>query len=458
MDTHAGTLAPRAGRLPEARTLMRIALPMMGGSIIETLYNLTDAFFLGKLGTAEVGAPSISFNIVFFLIVFGSGLSGAGTTLIAQSRGKGDPARMNHYMNQLASLLAVASLALVAVGVLLAGPILRLLATPEDIYGHALTYMRIVFTGVPFMFAYFVLQSSFTAIGKTMTPLRVHLMAVAVNVLLDPILIFGLGPVPAFGVAGAALATVLSQAVGAALSLAVLIRGRDGLKLRRSAMKPEPAAWGLLLRIGLPSSLGQGVSAFGFTVIQGVVNSFGTATVAAFGVGNRIMHLFDIPTHGLAQATTSLVGKAMGSRDHAAVSRTVKSALSLIVLFELPLLVLAFFFGGDLVRLFVNDPEAIRLGDIMFKVVNPSLLLFGLYMALTGTFQGAGDTKVIMVLSVVRLWVIRVPLAYGLAWLTDLGPMSIWLAMFVSNFLTAVAGMLYFKAGRWKKALDPDEV
>jgi Na+-driven multidrug efflux pump len=223
-------------------------------------------------------------------------------------------------------------------------------------------------------------------------------------------------------------------------------------------MKPTARAWGLLLRIGLPASIGQGLSAFGFTVMQGVVNTFGTSAIAAFGVGNRLMNMFDIPTHGIASATTSLVGRAMGAKDHGMVLRIVRAALISVVVLEIPLLGLSVLFGGDLVRLFVSDPEAIRLGDIMFKVVSPSLLMFGLYFALTGAFQGAGDTKVILVLAILRLWVLRVPMAYFLAFNTSLGPLSIWIAMFASNFLTAAAGMVYFKLGRWKRALDPDGI
>lgn len=437
---------------------MKIALPVMGGSAIEALYNLTDAFFLGKLGTAEIGAPSIAFSIVFFFVIFGMGLSGAGTTLIAQSRGKGDPARMNHYANQLASMLALVSLIAAGLGVALSPYVLRLLGTPPEVYVHARTYLGIVLTGLPFMFAYFALQSSFTAIGDTVTPLLVHLAAVALNALMDPLLIFGLGPIPRLGVAGAALATVLSQGLGAALSLAVLVKGKGGLRLTMREMRPHGKSWGMLLRIGLPSGIGQALSALGFTVMQGVVNRFGTATIAAFGIGNRMFNMLDIPTFGIANATTALVGQALGAKDANSARRTVRSALILIVIMELPVLALAMGFGGDLVRVFVNDPEVIRLGDIMFKVITPSLLMFGLYMALTGAFQGAGDTKVIMLLSIARLWLIRLPLAYALAYVTDLGPYTVWIAMFVSNALTALAGGIYFKAGRWKRALNPDEV
>lgn len=428
---------------------------MMLGSVIETLYNLTDAFFLGKLGTAQVGAPSIAFNIVFFLIIFGNGLAGAGTTLIAQLAGRGDRQRMNHYLNQMASLLLVVSLGLAATGLLIARPILILLNTPPEVMGYALSYMRIVFLGVPFVFVYFVLQASFTAIGDTKTPVRVHLAAVGLNVILDPLLIYGVGPFPVLGVSGAAIATVVSQAAGAILALRVLVRGKDGLRLQASLMPPDMASWTTMLRIGLPASIGQGISAFGFTVLQGVVNTFGTAAIAAFGVGNRLMNMFDIPVHGLASATTSLVGRALGAGDQQKAGRVVRSSLILVVTFEVPLLALSVLFGGDLVRLFVNDPEAVRLGDLMFKVVSPSLLMFGLYFALSGAFQGAGDTKVILALSIIRLWIIRVPLAYWLAYRTTLGPLSIWIAMFASNFSTALAGFVWYRLGRWKRALDP---
>ncbi len=439
-------------------TLLAIALPMMLGSAIESLYNLTDAFFLGRLGLAEVGAPSIGFTIVFFLTVFGTGLSGAGTTLIAQSRGRRDSVKMSHYLNQMTSLLFVASFVLAGFGIAVVGPILRLLATPAAVYGFALSYMRIIFLGIPFTFIYFALQSSFTAVGDSATPIRVHLIAVGLNVALDPLLIFGLGPVPALGVPGAALATIVSQAVGALLSLLVLRRGREGMRLNRSAMSPDPKAWRLLVSIGLPASIGQGLSAFGFTVLQGVVNMFGLSAIAAFGVGNRLMNMFDIPIYGIAGGTTSLVGRAIGARDERLADRVVHMALLMVVLFEVPLLALSMLYGGDLVRLFVSDPEAVRLGDLMFKVVSPSLLMFGLYFPLNGAFQGAGDTRVIMVLSVFRLWVIRVPLAYALAYWTTMGPLSIWIAMFASNALTAAIGGIWFRMGHWRHALDPDRL
>ncbi len=435
------------------RRILGIAAPAMAGSLVETLYNLTDAFFLGKLGASEISAPSVSTSLVFFLIIFATGLSGAGTTLIAQVKGRGDEERMNFYMNQTAVILLAASAILTLAGLVFSRPVLLLLNTPPDILGPALTYLRIVFCGMPFMFSYFLLQSSFSAIGDTVTPLKVHLVAVLANLALDPLLIFGLGPLPALSVAGAAIATVASQGLGAVLSLRILIRGRSSLRLRTSLLRPDPKAAALILRIGLPSSVGQALSALGFTVLQGVVNLFGTGAIAAFGVGNRLIGLFDLPARGLSVATTVLVGQALGARDEKSAGRVVRSALRLCLFLVGPPLAASVLFGGHLVRLFVDDPEAVAVGDVMFKVVAPSVLFFCLYLVLTGAFQGAGDTRIIMILSVLRLWVVRVPLAYALAFLAGMGPMSIWVAMFVSNLSTAAAGFAWFRAGTWRKAL-----
>jgi len=219
-------------------------------------------------------------------------------------------------------------------------------------------------------------------------------------------------------------------------------------------MRPRAATFRLFMRIALPASIGDGISALGFTALQGAVNAFGASAIAAFGVGNRIVGLFDLPAQGFAGATTALVGQAIGAGDPPLARRTVRVALLGCLAFLTPPLVLAFFRGSDFVRFFVADPEAMRLGDIMFKIVSPSVLLFGLYYVVMGAFRGAGATRIVMALAIIRLWGIRIPLAYALARIARLGPVSIWYAMFVSNAGTAFAGIVYYLRGPWEKALE----
>ena len=448
------------------RQLLRIALPLMAGNLVQTLYNLTDTYFLGKLGSAELSAPTIAFPIIFFLILFGIGLSMAGTTLIAQAKGKAlgmsvekeEQEKVDFYLGQSTVILMATALILSAAGLLVAEPLLKLLKTPAEVYDFTRDYMNIIFAGMPFMFGFLVLQSGMQGIGRTTVPLILQVVTVAINIGLDPLLIFGAGPFPAMGVRGAAIATVIARGIGSTIAFVILFRGRYGIQLRLENLRPHRQSIGLLLRIGLPSSFGQAASALGFTVLQGIVNSFGPAVIAAFGVGNRLINLFNMPAMGISRATTTLVGQNLGAGDPKRARETVLLGIILIQSFLMPAMILTFFYGSSFVRFFIDDPETMRYGAELFRVVAPSVVLFGFFHAVTGALQGAGDTRPIMYLNIARLWLLRVPVAYLLAFVIGIGPGAIWWGMFVSNMVTAIAGLLYLKRGTWIQALDSREV
>ncbi len=444
--------------LTQLKPLMRIALPLMAGNLVQTLYNLTDAFFLGKLGKAELSAPTIAFPIIFFLILFGIGLSMAGTTLIAQSHGKGSRERVDFYLGQSTTILLVTAVLIALVGIFLSGPLLMLLQTPANVFDFTRDYMLIVFAGLPFMFGFIVMQSAMQGIGRTVVPLVIQVITVALNIGLDPLFIYGIGIFPSWGVQGAATATVIARAIGSFLAFYILLQGRYGMQLKLQNMRPKLQSVRLFLKIGLPSSFGQAVSALGFTVLQGLVNSFGTAVIAAFGVGNRLIGMFNMPAMGISRATTSLVGQRLGAKDPEGARQVVIISICVIQAFLLPAMTLTFFFGSSFIRFFVDDPQTMHYGAQLFRVVAPSVVLFGFFHATVGAFQGAGDTKPVMYLNIARLWALRLPVAYGLAYVVGIGPGSIWWAMFVSNMVTAVIGLYYFHTDRWLNALDPDDV
>lgn len=440
------------------KRLITLAIPIMAGNFLQTLYNLADTYFLGKLGKVAVSAPSIAFNIIFFLIVFGFGFSSAGTTLISQAKGKQDQDKINFYLGQTTFIMTICSILIAVAGVLLTAPLLRLLQVPEEVYSYTFTYMRIIFYGVPFMFMGFILQGSLQGIGDSITPLLVQTATVILNILLDPLLIFGWGPVPALGVSGAAYATVFSQMVASGISWYILLKGRKGMKLLAANMRPKRDAIRLILRIGVPSSLGQGFSALGFTVLQGIVNSFGTAVIAAFGVGNRIISLFNMPAQGLAQANAVLVGQNLGAKNREGAKQVVMQALITTFVFITLGMSLTFFRGNGFVKFFVDDPEVLAHGKVLFRIVSPSVVFFNLFTIIIGAFQGGGDTKPIMVLNIVRLWGIRVPFAYLLGHILAFGPQGIWISMFLSNCIVALTGFILYSRGRWMDKLNPDSV
>ncbi len=430
----------------------------MLNNLLQMLLNLADAFYLGKLGAAAVSAPTISFNLIFFLVVFGMSFGMAGTTLIAQSKGKGDRERVDFYLGQTTTVLMSMSVVIATVGVTLGGSILRLMQVPEDAFEFTRQYMTIIFAGMPIMFVGFILRSALQGVGNSVTPLIVQSIAIGLNLILDPLVIFGIGPFPRLEVAGAAYATVFSRLVASIVALSILVRGRRGIRLQLRHMKPDWHAIKRLASIGLPASIGQGLSAFGFTVLQGVVNTFGTAVVAAFGIGNRIVGLFNMPALGFSQATTALVGQRLGAKRKDQAVTVVKQSVITIAIFIVSGMTLTFFFGSSFIRFFVSDPEVVQHGATMFRIISMSVVLFALFTVTIGAFQGGGDTKPVMFLNIGRLWGLRLPVAYLLAIVLNWGPDGIWWSIFFSNLVTAVAGFLVLRRGRWLSKINPDAI
>ncbi|MBL7007341.1 MAG: MATE family efflux transporter, partial [Spirochaetia bacterium] len=257
------------------------------------LYNLADTYFLGKLGSGALAAPSISFSVIFFMIIFGSGFSMAGTTLISQAKGKGDREKVDFYVSQTFLMMVILSVLIMIAGLTGSNLILIALQVPDNIISNVSVYLKIIFLGMPFMFMSFVLRATLQGIGDSLTPLKIQIVTVVINIILDPLLIFGLGPFPELGVAGAAIATVIARFISMVAAIYILFSGKKGIRIRVKYLKPERKAWGLIMRIGLPSAIGGGISALGFSVLQGVVNTFGTPVIAAFGIGNRVIGLFN---------------------------------------------------------------------------------------------------------------------------------------------------------------------
>lgn len=440
------------------KNLILLALPIMGTNFLQTLYNLADTYFLGRLGKEELSAPSVSFNIIFFLILFGSGFAMAGTTLISQAKGRGDSDRVDFYASQTFTVILAMSVVISLLGIVFTEPVLKLLQVPAELMGLASVYLRLIFIGMPFMFISFVFRAVLQGIGDSMTPLILQLITVVLNIVLDPIFIFGLGPVPAMGVKGAAIATVLSRSVNSIISLFILVSGNKGVRLRLSYMVPQMEALRKLVSIGLPSSIGGSVAALGFTVLQGIVNTFGASVIAAFGISGRIIALFNMPAQGISQATAVMVGQYLGAKDSDGASHVVRFGVETISVFIVIGMSITFFFGNLVTGFFINEPEVIAYGAELFRVVSISVVFFSLFTVINGAFQGGGDTRPIMVFNIIRLWGIRVPLAYILSTTLGMGPSGIWWAMFLSNFVVSIANFILYSTGRWKYRLDPDTI
>jgi putative MATE family efflux protein len=321
-----------------------------------------------------------------------------------------------------------------------------------DVYDGALGFMRVAFLGLVFTFAFFVFQAIMRSIGRATVPVFIVLGTVIGNFVLDPLLIFGWGPVPAFGVMGAAMATLAMQAMASIIGLVILRRGQHGIHVHWADFKPDVAHVKRAFGLGLPASIEMSSRAFSLMLMTFLVTSFGTQTLASYGIGSNIFQVVIIQAVGLSMAVSALAGQNIGAGniDRAAAIGRLGGGLGFGVLTCFG--VLAFFFAHPLVAFFVpHDQGVIDEGARYLHVMALSWGFLGIQFAVSGMFRASGNMVINMVLTIVSAWVIQLPVAYVLSKHTSLGAEGIFWSLPITNVLTASIMAAVFLQGGWRK-------
>jgi putative MATE family efflux protein len=460
----APTGPARRGRVRDATqgpilgVLIALAVPIVAANVLQSLYQLIDTFWVGRLGADAVAAVSLSFPITFLMISAGGGLSIAGAILVAQSFGAGDRRATDHAAGQTLLVVGVVSTVLSLAGYFLSGPLVAFFRPTPSVTDMAVGYLKVSFLGLVAIFVYFVFQALLRGVGDVKTPLIVVGGTVVLNFFLDPLLILGWGPVPAFGVVGAAWATIGSQGLAGAVGLLILFSGRYGIHVRLADLLPDRELVLRILRLGIPSSVEQSARALGLTVMMLLVSSFGTTAIASYGIGARILSFVIIPAMGLSMATSTVVGQNVGARkDDRAIGSARLSMVAAFVALSGAGAVL-WVLAGPIVAGFVpGEPEVIGLGTHFLHIMAPTFGLFGLQMVMGGALAGAGNTMASMMLSLLSFWVMRFPVAWILAVPAGLGPDGVFWSFPVSNVLAGGVALAWFMRGNWIKRVVDDE-
>lgn len=435
---------------PITPALLQLAWPVMLSNLFQTVYNLVDTLWLGRLGKVAVAAPTIAWPLVFLMISLGAGVTIAGTALVAQYTGARRYEEANHAAGQVFSFTAILALVLAAGGALAARPLMLLMGAGPDLLGSATTYLRIIYAGIPAMFGMFIVTALLNGIGDTVTPMKLMGISVGLNILLDPLLIFGWGPFPEWGIAGAAYATVISRGGIAIVGLWLLFSGRVGLHLRPRHLLLRVETVRQIVTIGAPASLGQSGTAIGFSIMTGILARFGTAVVSAFGIGNRVISIALMPAMGLGQATATMVGQNLGAEEPGRAERVAWTGMGISTGFLVLAAIATYILRASIVHLFITDPEVIELGARMFAVVAVAFPFMGILQVVIGTYQGAGHTVYSMSFALFRLWALRIPLVYLLGFTWGMRADGVWWAMFGSNLGASVVSLAFFLTGNWK--------
>jgi putative MATE family efflux protein len=437
-------------RGPIARSLLLLAWPVMLSNLFQTIYNLVDTLWLGRLGKVAIAAPTLSWPLVFFMISIGAGVTIAGTALVAQYTGANRHEEANHAAGQVFTFTGILAVLLGIVGFFAARPLIIAMGAGPDLLDSASSYLRIVYAGIPAMFGMFVVTALLNGVGDTVTPMKLMGLSVALNTILDPLLIFGWGPFPAWGVSGAAVATVFSRGLVSIIGLYLLCSGKVGIHIRFRHLRLRWDTVKHILVIGGPASFGQSGTALGFSIMTGILARFGTAVVSAFGIGNRIISIALMPAMGLGQATATMVGQNLGANEKSRAERSAWAGMGISTVFLLAASIIVYALRASLVRMFIADNEVIALGSQMFAITAMAFPFMGVLQVVIGTYQGSGHTIYSMFFSLFRLWALRIPLVYVLGFVLTMGADGVWWAMFISNLGGSVVSIAFFFSGNWK--------
>ncbi len=435
-----------------SKALLKLGIPIILINILQSAYQLTDAFWVGRLGAEQVAAVSVSMPVTFLVIAIGSGLAMAGAILSAQYMGAGQQDKVNHVAAQTMLMVTLTASMLGLTGYVLSPYFLTLLGVEEQVFGDALKFMHVSFVGVVFVFIYAMFQALMRGIGQTKVPLYIVSGTVLLNFVLDPLLIFGFGDFSGFGVMGAALATLITQSLAAVIGVWVFLRGRHGIQLKLSSFKPDWQYMKQAFFLGAPGSVELSARAFGLIIMSFLVASFGTHTIASYGVGSNILQMVMIPAMGLSMAVSTLVGQNMGAGNPQRAAQITRLASLWGLLGLTSVGVIAYLFAEYLVAFFIPDDESVIAGGAEFiRVMCLTWGGIGVQLCVVAAFRASGNMLNAMVVSLLSQCVIQFPAAYILSKHTSLGPQGIWYSFAITNVLVAIITYLWFAAGRWQR-------
>jgi putative MATE family efflux protein len=443
---------------PIGTALVRLAIPIILGNLLQTGYQLTDAFWVGRLGAAAVAAVSVSFPVMFLVIALGAGFGIAGATLSAQYMGAGRQDLVNHVAAQTMMMVTATSVVLGAAGFSVAPYLLELLGVAPDVYAGALGFMRVSFVGIIFVFVYAMFQALMRGVGETRTPLMIVFGTVVLNFLLDPLFIFGWGPFRPQGVMGAALATLTTQGLAALLGLGIFLRGRHGIQLSWRGFRPDPVYIKRAFFLGLPVSIELATRGLGPMLMSFLVAGFGTVTLAGYGVGSNVLLFVTIPAMGMSQAVSTLVSQNMGAGNLNRAARvTLLGASAGFVILSIVGLI-AWILAPAIVAFFVpRSPEVIAEGARFIRIMCLAWGGIGVQLCIVSAFRASGNMLVAMVIALVSQFMLQFPLAYILSKHTSLQAVGLWWSFPVTTVIVALVSACWFAQGGWKQTVLTEE-
>jgi putative MATE family efflux protein len=431
------------------RGLLVVAAPIVAANLLQSGLELVDLFFVGRLGAEAIAGVAMSSSIVMVLMTIIIGIVTANTAFVSRHYGAKEYDIAAKGISHTLILGLVFSIVLSIVGILFAEDMLLLLGAESSVALLGASYLTVLFTGSVTLVELWVINSTFQSCGDAITPMLLVVFANILNIALDPLLIFGYGAVPAFGVAGAAYATVLSRSVVFAVAFALLLSGRSPVPFSLRTKFEFPLAW-RLLRVAVPNSIQSGLRSVTFLAMMTIVAVFGTTALSAYGIVGRLELVALMPGFGIATATAVIVGQNLGARKPERAEAGVRLSALMNGGFMALVGVVFYVAGAAIIEVFDPSGASTEIGISYMQTVAPFYVLLAVAIILGFALNGAGDTKRPMYATLISMVLFQVPLACILPGLLGIGIAGVWFAVVCG--VTLQAGLLFsmYRGGTWK--------
>ena len=432
------------GSAPLGRLLLSLSLPGMASMITGALYSIIDIFWVARLGYQAIAALTIVWP--YFILVWAVSVgTGVGiNALVSRRFGERNIEATNHVAGQIFSLAGLFGAIFLVAAVFFSEPILIMSGATPDIMDFATQYLIVLGFGMPFMFFMVIANNLLRGSGDVLRPMIFMIAGTVTNIILDPLLIFGIGPFPEMGVRGAALATVISQLLSAGLCFYYIVARKSAYRVKLAYLRPSLSILRDIYRVGFPSMTMMITESVVFALFNNVLSAFGSVAIAAVGIGFRILDLAWMPMYGVSQGLLPIVGFNFGARLWKRLWRAVKLASVGLALFSVPVLVMLVIFAPQLIGIFSDDPELLAIAVPAMRIMLSTLVIVGPSMLFITAFQGLSKGKEALILSLVRQFIFLVPLLLLLPRIWGIN--GVWLSIPISDTLAfLVSGLWLFR-------------
>jgi putative MATE family efflux protein len=432
------------------RAILLLSIPMVLEMSMESVFAVVDIFFVSKLGTEAVATIGITESLLTLLYAIAIGLSMATTAMIARRVGEKEYDKGGTIAVQAILVGILLSLPVSLLGLFFAPDLLQLMGASETIINSQYMYTTIMMSTNIVIMLIFIINAIFRGAGDAAIAMRVLWIANLINIILDPCLIFGLGPFPEMGVAGAAIATSIGRGIGVIYQMIALSRGSGRIRIHRKNLHPDFKIMRRLIRLSL-GGIGQFfIATSSWIGLVRIIAIFGSTALAGYTIAIRIIVFSILPSWGMSNAAATLVGQNLGAKKPDRAERSVWISAYVNMFFMIIVAVIFVIFARPLVAFFTNETDVIDIGAKALRYISYGYIFYAYGMVMTQAFNGAGDTFTPTLINLFCFWLVEIPLAYFLALEYGLKETGVFLAIITAESLVGIVGIILFKMGRWK--------